>query len=451
MKRMRTYRQVRGTIAAAVAAAAFCAAQACADQVNLNVALGQPVLLAGKKNTTFLKVGLTGFEMKDVGDRAPVNVVIVLDKSGSMSGEKIAKAKEAAIMAVGRLSPRDIVSVISYDDSVHVLVPATRVSDRGAINAKINQLSAGGSTALFAGVSKGASEVRKFLARDRANRIILLSDGLANVGPSSPAELGDLGASLIKEGIAVTTIGLGGGYNEDLMSRLAARSDGNHYFAENATDLVRIFKGELGDVLSVVAQEVVVKIKCASGVRPVRVLGREADITGQTVIAMLNQLYSSQEKYIVLEVEIPETAEGRVRQIASVDVSYANMESRTTDRLTSTVEARFTASPAVAERSLDRDVMVPAVELVATLNNKSALALRDQGKREEAQALLRSNTIYLNENSVRYNSDRLKAYRDVNGKDADNVMFDDGDARWREGRKSMRANQHRNDYQQKSW
>src|SRR6185436_579493 len=140
----------------------------------------------GQKQTSYVRVGLTGIPINDTG-RTPVNVAIVLDKSGSMAGEKLRKAKEAAIVSIDRLGPNDIVSVIAYDQTVEVLVPATKVSDRLALHRAIERLSADGNTALFAGVSKGAAEVRKFLDPHRVNRIILLSDGQANIGPSSPA------------------------------------------------------------------------------------------------------------------------------------------------------------------------------------------------------------------------------------------------------------------------
>ena len=161
-----------------------------AAQIQLDVALGNPVLLANEKQTTFVKVGLTGFEMKSDEARPSVNVAIVLDRSGSMSGEKIERAKEAAKMAIDRLAEKDIVSIITYDHTVNVLLPATKVTDKGYIKNEISKIQSGGNTALFAGVSKGAAEVRKFLEENRVNRVILLSDGLANVGPSSPAEVG---------------------------------------------------------------------------------------------------------------------------------------------------------------------------------------------------------------------------------------------------------------------
>ena len=284
-----------------LAAGLIITASASAKQVKLEVAMAEPLILAEKKNTTFIKVGLTGFDFtKDDGDRAPVNVAIVLDKSGSMDGEKIIKAREAAKMAIRRLNKNDIVSVVLYDSTVRVIVPATKVSDKEAICAQIDRIAAKGSTALFAGVSKGAAEIRKFINKERVNRVLLLSDGQANIGPKSPGALGELGGSLIKDGISVSTIGLGSGYNEDLMFKLADRSDGNHAFAENGVDLVRIFDAEFGEILSVVAQEVLVKIECADGVRPVRVIGREAEISGASATVLLNQLYSGRLSYEVV-------------------------------------------------------------------------------------------------------------------------------------------------------
>ena len=155
-----------------------------AEQMKIDVALAKPYLMAGQKQTSFLRVGLTGLPI-DATRRTPVNLAIVLDKSGSMQGDKLRKAKDAALASIDRLGPNDIVSVVAYDHTVEVLVPATKISDRAALRTAIERLSAGGNTALFAGVSKGAAEVRKFVDRQRVNRIILLSDGQANLGPSS--------------------------------------------------------------------------------------------------------------------------------------------------------------------------------------------------------------------------------------------------------------------------
>ncbi|MEM1294835.1 MAG: VWA domain-containing protein [Verrucomicrobiota bacterium] len=415
-----------------------------AKQVQMDVALANPFLEAGKKNTTYLKVGLTGFELTDDQERTPVNVALVIDKSSSMSGEKIVQARNAAKMAIERLREDDIVSIVTYDSNVQVMVPATKLTDKAEILRRIDELEAGGSTALFAGVSKGATELRKFLTNDRVNRVILLSDGQANVGPKSPGELGELGESLVKEGISVSTIGLGLGYNEDLMVKLAFKSDGNHIFVEDEDQLVAIFDEEFGDILSVVAQEVVVEINCAPGIRPVRMLGREADISGQRVITMLNQLYSSQEKYILLEVDVPEGKPDASRQVATVNVSYANMSTQTTDELASTLGVRFTASAELAASEANEEVMEASVLLIATDRNKLAVKLRDEGKVKEAKVLLTENAIYLEENAQVLESKKLSDYAISNRGDAENVDKD-----WGRQRKAMIQQSYTNTIQQK--
>ena len=145
------------------------AALAPAAELKLSVEMERPVLRAGARQVTYLKVGLTGFEWRKDAERPPLNVALVLDRSGSMEGEKLERAKAAAKMAVGFLSPRDVLSNVTYESEVDVLLPATRVSDKRRIARAIDGIESAGNTALFAGVSKGAHELRKFLGRDMVN------------------------------------------------------------------------------------------------------------------------------------------------------------------------------------------------------------------------------------------------------------------------------------------
>ena len=419
-----------------------------AEQVKLDVAMAKPFLIAEKKQIAHMRVGLTGFELDSEEDRAPVNVSIVLDKSGSMAGQKIEHAKKAAIKAIDYLGSEDIVSIIAYDHTVSVLVPATKVSDKASIKQMISKLSAGGNTALFAGVSKGAAEIRKFIDKERVNRVILLSDGRANSGPSSPKALGDLGASLNKEGISVTTWGLGNGYNEDLMVQLANKSDGNHTFIESPHQLAGIFEAEFGDILSVVAQEVSIEIKCAAGIRPVKVLNREAEISGQKIFTQMNQLYSSQEKYILLEVEVPATGAGKSKKIADVSISYANMMTETTDELSSSLSAKFTESKEIVQSNTNGKAMKDVVLCQATAYNKMATKLRDEGKIEEAKQVLIKNRDYLDLNATQLKSQQLRGYWYANGKDLEAIEDDD---KYQVRRKEMRSLQFKNDNSQISY
>ena len=409
-----------------------------AAQVKLDVSMAQPTLLADKKQTTYVKVGLTGFKMSSKEKRTPTNVALVLDKSGSMSGSKIARAKEAACWAIRRLSKKDIVSVVIYDSTVQVLVPATKLTDKEAVCRKIGNIEAGGSTALFAGVSKGAAELRKFIDHDRVNRIILLSDGLANVGPQTPRELGQLGASLGKEGIAVSTMGLGLDYNEDLMATLARRSDGNHMFIEKADELAEVFRHEFDDVLSVVAQEVSISIKVAGKIRPVRVLNTDAEINGRQVIVQLNQLYSQQEKYVLLEVEVPPTKANKTLEVAQVEVSYANMETKATDRLTASVSVNFDPSEEVVERKTNVEVMTECVLQIANDQNILATALRDKGDIDGARRLLLMNARNLESYGYTYDSEALRRRSETNAVQASSL---EGPG-WARTRKGMRQDQY---------
>jgi Ca-activated chloride channel family protein len=420
--------------------------RAAAKQVKLDVSLAHPTLLAGAPQTTYVKVGLIGPAVSSAGRRAPVNVALVLDKSGSMTGTKIVQAKNAAIHALDRLNENDIVSVIVYDASVQIVVPATKLTDKAELRRAIAGIEAGGSTALFAGVSKGAAEVRKFLDRNRVNRVILLSDGRANVGPSTPGMLGDLGASLMKEGISVSTLGLGLDYNEDLMVELARRSDGNHMFVEAATALAAVFDHEFQDALSVAAQEVAITIRCAPGIRPVRLLGIDGEINGREVIVRLNQLYGGQEKYALLEIEVPESEAGQTRPIADVEVSYANMQTKTTDQLSSGISVYFDPSTRVVQDRVNVKVMAECVLQIANERNEQAVALRDRGQTQQAKALLELNATYLSQNALELKSDKLQK------RAMDNVEQSQGldPEEWKRTRKISRYLQYEDARQQRA-
>lgn len=430
-----------GIIIAIIAAAGAPSADASREAVN--VALSQGVILAGSAQTVYLKIGL---QVDGEGNyRAPVNLAIVIDRSGSMQGEKLVRAKEAAKAAVNRLHPDDIVSIVAYDDTVRVLLPATKVADRAAVLGAIDALQVGGNTALFAGVSVGAAELRKFLDRERVNRVVLLSDGLANVGPSTPAELGALGASLKKEGVSVSTIGLGLGYNEDLMARLAGSSDGNHAFVEHPRDLARIFDEEFGDAMSVTAQDVLVRIECAPGTRPVRVLGRDAEITGRVVTVSLNQLYDAREQYVLLELEAPKADSGEERRLAGVRWSYQLMTGGSASGC-ALVEATYTADATRAVASENADVMVAVVEQIATERNRLAVDLRDEGRIEEAQMLLLQNTAYAKEKAQQYGSEILADVALENEIDAETIVKQE---EWASQRKAMTETQLKRSKQRK--
>lgn len=358
------------------------------DPVRLRLELDRPVLPAESRETVVLKVALDGVKPATLR-RAPVNLALVVDKSGSMSGDKIAKAREAALEAVRRLSADDLVSLVVYDNGVRTLVPARRVGDGEALASAIEGIEAGGGTNLHGGVVAGADELRKNIEGAYTHRVLLLSDGLANVGPQTPEALGSLGALLVREGISVTTVGLGLDFNEDLMTRLARRSDGNTYFVANSRDLPRIFREELGDVLNVVARRVVIEIDFPEGVRPVRVVGREGRVENKSVVVELNQLYGGQEKFALVEVELEPAAKNKRRTVATARVRYEDAATARPATREAIVAAKFSARKEDVVSAANHQVQADYAANRMAEARDEAVALADAGRKDEAASRLR--------------------------------------------------------------
>ncbi len=352
--------------------------------VKCRVETDRAVLPAGGPHKTVVKITLDAPPAPSNIERPPVNLALVLDRSGSMGGSKIERAKEAAIEALRRLGPGDMFSVVIYDHNVQTIVPAQNARNLEWIESRIREIRPGGNTALFGGVSQGAAEIRKNLNSNYVHRIILLSDGLANVGPSTPEDLGRLGAALIKENISVTTIGVGTDYNEDLMARLSQKSDGNIYFVESSVDLPSIFAAELGNVLSVVAKKVKLTIEVPEGVTPLKIIGREGRIKGRKVELSMNQLYGDQEKYALVEVEIPAALSGKEMEIARASAAYENPFSHQNEIAKGRSVVQFSDNLERVQKS-ENAAVVKEYELnLNAIVQEKAITLADEGRNEEA-------------------------------------------------------------------
>lgn len=365
---------------------------AAADPVRMRVEVDRPLLPCGSKERVVLKVCLDGLRTPvDPGKRAPVNVCLVLDRSGSMSGDKIEKAKEAAIEVIRRLSPRDLFSLVTYNGSVQTLIPTRHVRDAAELEEIVSDIRATGGTALYGGVAKGAEALRRAPSFNRySSRVILLSDGEANVGPSSPAELAALGRSLAREDITVSTIGLGLGYNEDLMTRLAGSSDGNTYFAKDSSDLERIFNAELGDVLDIVARKVIVEVRFPKYVRPLRFVGREGVIRDGRAEFSLNQLYGGQAKYALIEVELEPGDDNTERDLAEASLSYDDALTLRTNSVAVKGQVRFTSNHAALPSAVNVAVQTDYAMNRIAESRQQAIELADAGRNAEAAAVMQN-------------------------------------------------------------
>ena len=426
-----------------------CNAASAESGLKLSVEPSQSVFAAGETNKAYVRVQLEGLGDEEPAARPPVNVALVIDRSGSMKGPKIEQAKEAAILALSRLSPRDRVSVLAFDHNVDVVVPAGPFVDFSETRRRIGSIEPGGRTAIYAAVRQAGQSAGEAVSEGSISRVILMSDGQANVGPSSPAELEQLGRELAGQGISVTTIGLGLDYSEELMTRLAAASDGNHAFVENPEQLADIFNKEFGDVFSVAGQDAEVEIECPEGVEPMRGMGRDVKIEGRRASFQLKRIGAKQERYVVLELRLSKGIAQGSAAIANVSVSYADPKTKQRIKMAGRASVSFSGSQEDVSRSLNASVSASVAAQVANEVSEKAVAARDAGNVAEAKKRLE-----LNAATLRAEADKLAAspaaaaplrrLSEKNEADAKALSSEN----WNKQRKSMTGDQYRAKTQQ---
>jgi Ca-activated chloride channel homolog len=409
--------------------------------VVISADLDREILLAGESQKAYLRIAVTPARRAD-SHRALMNVALVIDRSGSMSSQgRMSNARRAAEMAVDRLSRDDILSVVSYDDRVEVDLPATKVLSPSDVKARIARLSPRGSTAIHAALLAGANEVRKFKSKDRVNRIVLISDGLANVGPSKPSDFESLGRELASEGITVSTIGLGTGYNEDLMAGLARSADGGHVFVQESADLAAFLAREFDDLAGTIGQEAEIIIKVKEGVRPVRSLGRETRIEADRFVYRVGALYGGVEQVLLAEVEIAAASRLGEATVAEVEVSYTDARSGSRVQSRGRVIVRFDSDTVAVEKSVNGLVMRDVTTLLSREARQEAVKLRDAGKLDEAREKFKANAEYIRKQQSAFdgNKDYAPLVNELSASEAAAAPAAQSAEGWSKARKTQRA------------
>jgi Ca-activated chloride channel family protein len=198
------------------------------------------------------------------------HLVVVLDRSGSMQGERLEQAKRALVDVVQRLSPTDSFGLVTFDGTVRVDVPAGLVTDPSSVVRRIQAIHAGGSTALGAGLVRGLEEARRLDAAGA--RVLLVSDGHANVGVTDPDTLGGRVGAMRARGITTSTLGVGLGYDESLLSVIARAGAGNEHFAAEADAAAAAIAVECGELAEQRFLSVRLTLAPATGIRGVDVV-----------------------------------------------------------------------------------------------------------------------------------------------------------------------------------
>lgn len=342
---------------------------------------------AGQAFTIRLMLTLEGDTYKKK-ERSPLNLALVLDRSGSMHGAKLTNVKEATKLLVSKLSKDDIFSLTIFDDKVKRLVAPVRIGESHDLAITIDKIRSGGSTFLSGGYEEGCTLAAGNNAGDYVSRVILLTDGLANVGIQDPEKLAAFAGSLREKGISTTTIGVGNDYDESLLGKIAGNGGGGTYFIETPNDAPGVFTEELGCLQSLVATDCEVRfVPEMGGVRFGQL--NTYDISRNRAF-LLGDIYGGQQKTLVLEIELPpmHVAPNIVLGIFEVTYRDTTTEKMETKHIRVPAAISVVAQADFAGAVPDRDVTLQACFLTIAHAKAESMELADAGNYEDAASLL---------------------------------------------------------------
>jgi len=290
------------------------------DPLKSQAQIDQPTVLAGGTRVVYVAVSLEGIDVDPgkASPRPPLNVSLVLDRSGSMSDQgKIEYLRKASKLAVDRLNSQDTLSIVEYDDQITLMVPAKRVGNLSEVKAMIDALEPRGSTNLAGGMVRGAEEARGALNGPASGdgtitRVMLMSDGLANTGVTNPQEIAELVRKAKSGGVRISAMGLGREYDEDLMQAIAENGGGHYYYIENPSQMARIFQEELGTMLETCAKDIEIDFSGKSAVRKAELVGYDDAKGTQSLHRGVEDLYEGEKRSLLIRLEIAAPASGRL-------------------------------------------------------------------------------------------------------------------------------------------
>ena len=321
-------------------------------------------------------------------DRAPLNLALVLDRSGSMQGDKLRYVQQAACHVLDLLDERDRVALVAYDDQVTLIAPSAPVSEpmRRDLKNRINALQPGGWTDLSGGWLEGCREVAARQVSHGINRALLLTDGLANRGITDIESLTHHARELRQRGVSTSTFGVGLDFNENLLEALAEQGGGHFYYIERPDQIPDVFRRELGELLTVVAREVFLSIAIPKGLA-VELLGDlPHEHVGDRLRVFLGDLCAGERRALYTRVLTPPDAPG-TSIVLRGELGYADLDGRTE---VATTELAFSYAREVEVRMMPiyEPVLQRASEVEMAAAAARALKLERQGQRQEAQALM---------------------------------------------------------------
>ena len=365
---------------------------AAAEPVKAQVLLDQPTVLAGSTAVVYvvLRFEGLGIEEGDPNDRPPLNLSLVLDRSGSMSDAgKIDYLKRAAKLAVDRLGENDTLSIVEYDDQITLMRAARRVGDTTEIKRLIDQLEPRGSTNLTGGMMRGVEEARGAL-EGPANRpgtitrVILMSDGLANTGVTNPMEIARMVREAKRDGVRISAIGLGRDYDEDLMQAIAENGGGRYYYVESPTQIARMFQEELSTLFDTCASDIELQFHGSAVIKKVEVVGYDDAAGTRDSKRALEDLYKGEKRSVLLRLEVATPASGQA-ELGQLVLNYKTAKTRQARSFSQNLSVAVSSDRAAVDRARNADATVESTLAEAERSHQAQVKLFEQGRRAEAQ------------------------------------------------------------------
>jgi Ca-activated chloride channel family protein len=352
--------------------------------------------------------------------RAPLDLALVIDRSGSMDGDRLDHAKSAARGIVAELGPQDHVALIQYDDVAQVVVASLAMDRTGktTLDHAISALVTGGSTNLEGGLELGLHEVQRVYTSGEASRVILLSDGRANVGVVDPKQIAQTARDAANHGVRVTSVGIGLDFNEDLMEGIAEAGRGNYHYVKDASDLDKTITSELASVQATVATNVELRLRAAcAGAQVVAVHGYESHRDGDALVVPMPDLFGGDTRKLLVSMRVPDGIVGSVGAIHA-DLVYVDTIGGAARSHAIDLGVEVTDDNAAAIASIDQDVMAQVWKLEAAESMRQAADAYASGNAGSAATILSTAQHHIEAKSAMYKIAPAKAAAVIDDLDA---------------------------------
>ena len=361
--------------------------------MQANYSVSYPLIATNTPATVDLILNFNAQTQAETSPRRPLNLSLVIDRSGSMAGQSLRYAIKAAQQFVESLTADDIVSVVIYDDQSETILPPQTVEDKAAICKQIGRIRAGGCTNLSGGWLMGCDCVKSQQTSDRLNRVLLLTDGQANMGITDPKVLTKTAKNQAETGIITTTLGFGTSFNEDLLISMADAAGGNFYFIQSPEDVAPVFRIELESLTAVVAQNLTVKLQPETGVEITEVLNNyRSNRQGEQLELFLGDVYQVEAKQLALQLSISPQANPGDIKLVTVTYDYQTLveDSIQSQSEQFPISVIIGSEEQASQSQLNSTVLEQTSQLRIARLKDEAIALADQGQYKQAAEKLRS-------------------------------------------------------------